>query len=152
MSSNAATQYSTRSILQWPLMDWPYRVRQLVTRTTLLSRDVCPRKFQIAGAHLFKSHLLYNQIEWNKKNPIRTNKNNTHTWAHMYTHTRTHTNVRIWGSNPPVVNIIIIYIECRNMVPSVLAPLKKIRIPCSKGSFPFFSKTNCSAVAPFLFE
>lgn len=49
--------------------------------------------------------------------------------------THTHTNVRIWGSNPPVVNIIIIYMECSNTVPS---PSEKIRIPCSKGSFPFF--------------
>lgn len=103
----------------------------------LLSCDVCPREIWIAGAHLFRSHLLCRQIEWNKREPyiIRTNKNNIH--------------VRIWGSNPPVVNIIIIYIEC-----STVVPLKKITKYYSKGSFPFFfsSKTNCNAVVAFLFE
>lgn len=76
-----------------------------------------------------------------KMNPIRTNKNNTHT----------RTNVRIWGSNPPVVNIIIIYIECSNMVPSP-SEKKKYENHVRRGHFHFFSKTNCSAVAPFLFE
>lgn len=104
---------------------------------TLLSRDVCPRKIRIAGVHLFRSHLLYSQIEWNKREPysaIWANKNNIH--------------VHIWGSNPPVVNIIIIYIECSTEV-----PMKKITKYYSKGSFPFFSsKTNCNTVVAFLFE
>lgn len=68
--------------------------------------------------------------------------------------THTHTHVRVWGSNPLVVNIIIIYIECR-VIWYLTPPKKKTNtiIQCSRrGHFHFYCKTNCGGVAQFLSE